>query len=295
MTTLLSRRDLALVAFAGWMARRNAPTRSSGAIRLPLRTRVELFKGSDVWEEVRLVREIPVAETAVIICDMWDKHWCAGATRRVDELVRKMAPVVDRARERGIQIIHSPSETMEFYKHYPQRRRMLEITRLGPPAPIPLAEPKLPIDDTDGGCDTLGDAFYTAWKRQHPGLTIGDGDVISDQGSEVYGFLWHKGIGHLLVMGVHTNMCILNRTFAIKQMTRWGIHCILVRDLTDTMYDPKDWPFVSHDEGTELVVRHIEKHWCPSTTGGELLAALRVDSALTGRADALFRAADERR
>ena len=275
MTTLLSRRDLALVAFSGWMARRSTAQGPSGTIRLALRTRVELFKGSDVWEEVRLVREIPVAETAVIICDMWDKHWCAGATRRVGELVRKMAPAIARARERGIPIIHSPSETMEFYKDYPQRKRILEIPRVDAPAPIPLPEPKLPIDDSDGGCDTPGDAFYTAWKRQHPGLTIGDADVISDQGAEVYCFLRHKGIGHLLVMGVHTNMCILNRTFAIKQMTRWGIRCILVRDLTDTMYDPHDRPFVSHEEGTELVVRHIEKHWCPSTTSGELLAAVR--------------------
>ena len=26
------------------------------------------------------------AKTAIIICDMWDQHWCRGATRRVGEL-----------------------------------------------------------------------------------------------------------------------------------------------------------------------------------------------------------------
>ena len=75
-------------------------------------------------------------------------------------------------------------------------------------------------------------------------------------------------------MGVHANMCILNRSFAIKKMTNWGIRCVLVRDLTDSMYNPQDRPRVSHEQGTELIVQHIEKYWCPSTLSGELKSAL---------------------
>ncbi len=26
------------------------------------------------------------SQTAIIICDMWDKHWCSGATKRVIEM-----------------------------------------------------------------------------------------------------------------------------------------------------------------------------------------------------------------
>ena len=37
---------------------------------------------------------------------------------------------------------------------------------------------------------------------------------------------------------MHTNMCILDRTFSIKQMVRWGVDIALVRDLTDAMYNP---------------------------------------------------------
>jgi hypothetical protein len=75
-------------------------------------------------------------------------------------------------------------------------------------------------------------------------------------------------------MGVHTNMCILNRTFAIKQMTKWGVRCVLVRDLTDSMYNPKDRPFVAHDRGTALVIEHIEKYWAPTVLSADLIAAL---------------------
>lgn len=242
-------------------------------LRLSLRSRVEAFKGSGQWDEVRMERAFPVSKTAILICDMWDKHWCSGATRRVEVLAHKMAPVIEQARARGIQIIHAPSETMEFYKDSPQRRRILRIARIEPPAPLGIADPPLPIDDSDGGCDT-GDQFYTAWKRENAAIPIADPDVISDDGVEIYSFLRERGITNLLVMGVHTNMCVLNRSFAIKKMTNWGIRCVLVRDLTDTMYNPKSRPFVAHDRGTELVIEHIEKYWCPTVLSGDLLQAL---------------------
>ncbi|MBE0697009.1 MAG: hypothetical protein IH586_08800 [Anaerolineaceae bacterium] len=38
----------------------------------------------------------------------------------------------------------------------------------------------------------------------------------------------------------------------------------LVRDLTDAMYNPAQAPYVSHDEGTRLVIEYIEKFWCPT-------------------------------
>ncbi len=142
-----------------------------------------------------------------------------------------------------------------------------------PPALLALTSPALPIDDSDGGCDT-SDTTYKAWTRQHPALRIAGSDVISDNGREVYSLLRQKGIRNVLVMGVHTNMCVLNRSFAIKQMTKWGIRCVLVRDLTDAMYDPEDRPFVSHERGTELVVQYIEKYWCPSALSDEVVRAL---------------------
>ena len=47
-------------------------------LRLPLRSRVEAFKGSGVWQEVRLDAALSIPQTAILICDMWDKHWCSG-------------------------------------------------------------------------------------------------------------------------------------------------------------------------------------------------------------------------
>ncbi len=248
---------------------------AGSVLTLPLRSRVEAFKGSGEWQEVRFTREFQPAKTAVLICDMWDRHWCTGASRRVDALAAKMAPVVDAARRRGIAVIHAPSDVMDFYRDAPQRRRMLALARVEPPPPLGLTDPPLPVDASAGGCDTP-DKFYKAWTREHPLIPIAPEDAISDNGAEVYSFLRERGITTLLIMGVHTNMCILNRSFAIKRMTNWGVRCVLVRDLTDAMYDPAAPPHVSHGEGTELVIRHIEKYWCPTVLSGDLVRAIRA-------------------
>ena len=204
---------------------------------------------------------------------MWDKHWCSGASHRVDALAARMNPVLEKARAAGVQIIHAPSETMDFYKDAPQRLRILALAKISPPPGLGLTDPPLPVDDSDGGCDTA-DKFYTAWTRENAALRIAPEDIISDNGGEIYAFVKSRGIDNLLIMGVHTNMCVLNRSFAIKQMTNWGERCILVRDLTDSMYNPKARPFVPHDEGTEMIIEHIEKYWAPTVLSEELVQVL---------------------
>jgi len=244
---------------------------AGGQLKLNLRTRIETFKGSGAWDEAAIVKELPARETAILICDMWDKHWCQNATKRCDALAKKMELVLKAAREQGVLIIHAPSECMDFYKDAPQRKRIQEVKRVEPPNERELTEPPLPVDASDGGCDDDQPVkSFKAWTRQHPGLTIADDDVISDNGAEIYSFLKQRGVKNLVLCGVHTNMCVLGRSFGIRQMTKWGIRCVLIRDLTDSMYNPKKAPHVSHDEGTELIVQHIEKYWCPSIVSSDL-------------------------
>ena len=260
---MISRRSLLCAAAAAPLIA--APDTT---IHLKLRRRLQTPTGS--WDLSETTEALPARKLAIVICDMWDNHWCSAAAKRCSAMAPRMNSVVESARAQGVRIFHAPSDTMEFYASAPQRRRIQAFEKIDPPAPRQIDAPPLPIDDTDGGCDS-DEKTYKAWTRQHPAIKIAGEDYISDKGPEIYSALKHEGIERLLVMGVHTNMCILNRTFAIKQMTRWGVNCALVRDLTDAMYDPKDKPFVSHDRGTELVVEHIEKYWCPSTLSKHLL------------------------
>ena len=256
------------VSMAAWSA-------EPAGRHLELRSRVELFRGSDRWSEVRVDYPLNPAQSALIVCDMWDKHWCSGANVRVAALVKKLAPVLETARRNGMIVVHAPSETMPFYANTPQRQRMLSLPAFAPPKEMNITSPPLPIDDSDGGCDTPGEKEHRAWTCEHPGLKIAPEDYISDNGQEIYNLLRSRGIETVFYTGVHANMCILNRTFAIKQMTKWGVRCILLRDLTDAMYGPQDAPHVSHQQGTELVVEYIEKYWSPTALSDELSRALR--------------------
>ena len=233
-----------------------------------------------------------VAQTAIIICDMWDTHTCSLSAQRVSAMAPRMNQAVSAARSLGVMIIHAPSDTMKFYEGTPWRQRMQRAPAASSPTPIlnrcprePAESNNFPIDDTAGGCD---DPIVKEWKgpypwtRQHPAIDIAGFDGVSDNGQEIYNFCKQEGITNIALMGVHTNICILNRGFGIRQMTRLGFQVALVRDLTDAMYDPRKRPFVSHMRGTELVIEHIEAKWCPSILSDDLLRVVPGSDNPTG-------------
>src|SRR5687767_5137090 len=81
---------------------------SAPAADLTLHTRREVEKGGGNFApETKTVQWDP-KKTAIVICDMWDKHWCKGATERVGEMAPRMNEVVKKARAQGVFIIHAP-------------------------------------------------------------------------------------------------------------------------------------------------------------------------------------------
>jgi nicotinamidase-related amidase len=267
--TLCLAAGLLLALAAGGAAAAEAPI-----IRLNLRQQslVQDPGGHNVWQAKVAPAEWKAAETVLILCDVWDKHWCRGANERLAPMLPRMNETVKAARAAGITIIHAPSETMDFYKDSPARKRMMDAPAVAMPQPEKRDVPPLPVDASDQGSDTGEKSWFKAWSRQHPAIEIDEAkDGISDKGQEVWNFMQARGIKNVIIMGVHTNMCILNRSFAIKALVQRGASVALVRDLTDTMYNPARPPYVSHDEGTRLVVEYIEKFWCPTITSGDLL------------------------
>lgn len=266
------------VAAAAQTLRRDGPQnrpKVSGTLRLRARRRSKASIPSE------RILQWPVARTAIVICDMWDDHHCRLSAHRVGVMAPRMNQIVSAARSLGVMIIHSPSDTMPFYEGASFRARMKSAPEA--PAPFPLLdrcprdsaeERAFPIDDSEGGCDDPEPVPFSGppypWTRQHPAIDIIGYDGVSASGREIYNFCKHEGIDKIALMGVHTNMCILNRGFGIRQFTRLGFDVVLVRDLTDAMYDPRARPFVSHARGTELVIEHIETMWCPSILAEDL-------------------------
>lgn len=226
--------------------------------------------------------------TAIVVVDMWDDHWCAGAARRVEELAGPMNDMLAQLRDRGVFVVHAPSSVVDAYAGTAARERATTAHAAAPPAPLATArrwgttwcwpdetrEGALPIDDSDMGCACEVECeIRDAWTRQHDGIEIHDFDAVTDDGQELYNLLAERDIDQVLIAGVHLNMCVLGRPVGIRQLVGLGKDVLLVRDMTDTMYDPRQPPHVDHFTGTDLVVEHVERHWCPSIESSDLTGA----------------------
>ncbi len=232
---------------------------------------------------------------AVVICDVWDSHHCLNAVRRVGQLAPRIAAFANRMREMGAVIIHAPSDCMSAYETHPCRLRAKNAFASGA-APETMRSwcnsiesergARYPVDQSDGGEDddltehaqwhdvleSLGRNPKMPWLEQTPAITIDTSrDYITESGSEIWHILKDQGIEHVLLCGVHANMCILGRPFGLRQLREHGFHAVLVRDLTDTMYNPKQWPYVSHFTATDLVVDHIEQRVCQTIKSNQIL------------------------
>ncbi len=287
-----SARNNALFAFVKRHFRMGADAAVSkevdGSLLLELRSRSETAVATKEDLLVRTVRWNPRG-TSIIVCDMWDDHTCKGAARRV----AAMAPALDRAikaaRKKGVLIIHAPSGTVSAYEETPQRRRAVEAPfsrakvdikwnhwnpeREGEPLAFirsgacGCAEPCAGWVEEGGQRQWKGGK--SPWTRQIETIEIAPGDAVSDSGEEIYNLLEQRGIGNVILMGVHTNICVSGRPFGLRQMVYHGKNVVLCRDLTDAFFQSAS-PDVDQLRGTRLVVEHIERRLCPTITSASI-------------------------
>ncbi len=296
---------VASVAFAFASFCLNQPCPDSGArswqepedakFELQLQFQVETAAGSGQHHTRARAESWDASRTAVIVCDMWDLHHCLNAVRRVEQFAPRLEQVLKHARDRGATIIHAPSGCMEAYTGHPARNRAQQLpTAANLPQDIdswcnqiPSEEQAVyPLDQSDGGEDddprehaewaakleSMGRNPRQPWQRQTKLISIdAQRDFISDRGSEVWNILESRDIDNVILTGVHTNMCVLGRPFGLRQMARNGKNVVLMRDMTDTMYNPAMWPYVNHFTGTDLIVSHIERHVCPTITSDQMI------------------------
>ncbi len=261
---------------------------------MTLRWRTETRPGSGIYRPRWREETWSPEETAVIVCDMWDSHHCYNAVQRVKDMAVRMNAFLHQARDAGALIIHAPSSCTAPYADHPARQRAINAPQADN-VPEGISEwchqidaehvDAYPIDQSDGGEDddpevhrrwheqltALGRNPRAPWVRQIDVLEIDDEDAITDDGVETWNLLEQYGIKNVILVGVHTNMCVLGRPFGLRQMAQNGKHVVLVRDLTDTMYNPASWPQVAHHTGTDYIIEYIEKFVCPTIESTDLL------------------------
>jgi nicotinamidase-related amidase len=226
------------------------------------------------------------ARIAVVICDMWNTTQCVSAARRVVEMAPRVNEVAAGLREDGALIVHAPGGCMEYYAGTPARERAQRATPVVSPVPVDwhdwnaAIEAPLPpalADDTPCSCEpgepcTAGGPPYP-FIRQIDSIEIASVDAVTDDGCELLALLEERGIQDVIMMGVHSNRCVLGRPYGIRQLVYWRKRPLLCRDLTDSYHrDPR-----GHRWGNDHMISHIERYWCPSLTSNQVVAGAEFE------------------
>ena len=239
--------------------------------------------GKTVREKVA----VDPAKAAVIIIDMWDRHWCKTYTARVANLVPRMNQTLEAARKLGIQVVHAPSDVLGPYQDTPQRKAMLAIPAQPEPKTVPFNPPGPPGGRDCCECGPERPCKARAvWTRQHPDLKIADGDLIADcnNGRELLNLCQSRGITTLVYMGVASNLCVIGRSSGIFNMKRRALQAIFVSDLVEAITangcDPatkQPDPDFTPARGSYIVQRYLEQQVAPSIESRQLIAAAGLD------------------
>jgi nicotinamidase-related amidase len=266
---------LLLLAWACWPAIAAA----TGPAPVPLRLHSRHPQtGASQWQELAL----DPRRTAVVVIDMWDRHWCQTYTARVAGLVPRMNATIAAARKLGFPIVWAPSDVVEFYRDYPQRKAMAAIPSHPEPMRTPFNPPQVPQGDY---CECGPDhpcPKGKVWSRQQAGLEMAADDLIADcnQGRELLNFCAERGIDTLIYLGVASNMCVCYRSMGMISMRGYGLKTLFVSDLVEAImangFDPARQvpdPNFTPAKGSAIVQRFLEQHVAPSIASRQLLAA----------------------
>ena len=232
------------------------------------------------------------AKTAIIICDMWDQHWCRGA----DASRRRAGP---RHEPRGRRCagqggVHHPRPqqlhgSLQGPSRPPARRSPPRRPRICPPTSRggaarspPRRRGSTPSTSRTGAATTARRA-----RRARPGGSRSRPSrsatrTPSATRASRSGTCWRAGASTTCCSWACTRICASSAgRSACGSSPCHGKHAFLVRDLTDTMYNSRSWPYVSHFQGTERIIEHIEKFVAPTITSTDLTGGRRSGSSPT--------------
>ena len=178
--------------------------------------------------------------TAVVIVDMWNRHWCMTWSHQTASLVPKMNEALRILRELGTKIFWAPTDVADMYAGHPQRESALAVHLL----PIPEESQfdcQFDLPEADCHCGPgIECRVDFGWNSMAEGLFIDESDYIVCGTQEVYSLCVDLGVTALLYMGGATNACLTGKPSGIIPMAKAGLEVLFARDFAEawTSYDP---------------------------------------------------------
>lgn len=216
---------------------------------LHLRLRYCNMRGHTKWElsEADLHRaflevDLPAAAAAVVLVDVWDRHYLGSHLHRGAEITReRIVPMLQACRRAGVTIVHAPApeaaRKYEPWLRYAGDEELFGTERESQAWPPPdfrsrtgdyaaLARPQAAPEVQRQIQSQVRDRRIIREVEPQPG------DFVIAGRSQLQRLCRHRRLLHLLYAGFATNMCVMGRDYGIRAMTAMGYNCLLVRDCT---------------------------------------------------------------
>ncbi len=215
---------------------------------------------------------LPIAETALVLVDVWNVFRRASAMERAEVATREaVVPVLDACRKAGMAIVHAPSPKVA--EQYPQ------LAKHAAPEPGPARDwPPRDFRARTGEYAAYGGTRYRfpgrKWPYEEltisPAIDVRDDEEVIATGDQLHAFLRGRRILHLLYVGFAANYCVIGRDYGIRAMGKRGYNIVLLRDATggveygDTL--DRMW-------ATELAIREVEDRFGFTASNADFLDA----------------------
>jgi nicotinamidase-related amidase len=190
--------------------------------------------------------EIPLSQAAVVLVDVWDRHYIHDPEARAEQIIQtKLCPLLAACRRAGLKIIHAPSPEQARQCSGWFGRNTEQVSSAAPPtAPATVSWPPPAFRNKTGPYGKYArppEPMDKVRAERLKGLTIhpdvrpvGDEAVVAT-GEELHRYCQQQGILFLFYAGFNTNACILLRDYGTLEMGKRGYEVIIVRDCTTGM------------------------------------------------------------
>ena len=213
-----------------------------------------------------------VDQTAFVLVDIWDLSRVpddvpvvAGFKsfqKRADKIVReRIKPALEATRAAGLTVVHLPTNYVAV--KYPQHKRLEQQLNILPSEPKPI--PKWPPEEfvkarrREFDEDRYFKGFEEKDEKRRRFTYIPkiveplEGEYVISTGEQMNEILKRHGILNLIYVGFATNMCLIDKPGALREMAYRGYRTVLLRDCTTAVE--------SHNTAKELLMTQVWIEW----------------------------------
>lgn len=220
--------------------------------------------------------EIPIAQTALVLVDVWSHHYLKDVEDRSEAIVcNKIVPLLDACRKAGMPIAHAPSPRMaeahpSWVKPMGAEARANDRGDWPPTAFLEKSgdfeQYARPIEEREGELRAIRSKL-----EMHPLVQVEGREAVIATGEELHRWCRQKGVLFLFYLGFNTNACVLMRDYGTLAMSRRGYDVILLRDCTTGMESFQTRKDLTQTRGAVLFLEMFGHY---STTSEDLIAGL---------------------